>query len=149
MIQRSPPKTPLPDDVLALMKRTIYLVNLLYWEPVQIQRSLEEVKVTNEQVHGQQVAPSESGMSVGIVPDEGKVVKGNKQGETGEGQLEDLQVLPNAWTTTRRCRKDRWFDTLDLEARKAYGRALMSGQGTFDTCGWGGNALVSVITENV
>ncbi|KIM89002.1 hypothetical protein PILCRDRAFT_812892 [Piloderma croceum F 1598] len=69
-------------------------------------------------------------MSVGIVPDEGKVAKGNKQ-ETGEDQLEDLQILPNAWTTTRRCRKDRWFDTLDLEARKAYGRALMSGQDPF------------------
>jgi len=71
-------------------------------------------------------------VSVWIVPDEGQVAKGNRQGETGEDQLEDLQVLPNAWTTTRRRRKERWFDTLDLEASKAYGKARMSGQGVFD-----------------
>jgi hypothetical protein len=67
-------------------------------------------------------------MSVRIVPDEGKVVKGDKQRETAaEDQLEDLQVLPNAWTATSHCRRDCWFETLDLKARKAYRRALMSG----------------------
>lgn len=132
MIQRNPPKSPLPDDVLTLMKRTIYLVNLLYWEPMRIQRSLENVKLPNKRAHGKQAAPPESGKSVGIVTNEGKVAKGNEQGETGEGQLEGLQVFPNAWTTTERCRTDRWFDTLDLEGRKAYGTALLSGQGVFD-----------------
>jgi hypothetical protein len=114
------------------MKRTIYLVNLLYWEPMRIQRSLEEVKLPNERAHGKQASLPESGMSFAIVTNEGNVAKGNDQGETGEDKLEGLQVFPNAWTTTRRRRKDRWFATLDLEAKRAYGTALISGQGVFD-----------------
>lgn len=34
MIQRLPPTTALPDDVLALMHRIIELIDLLYWAPV-------------------------------------------------------------------------------------------------------------------
>ncbi len=34
MIQEHPPTTALPDDVLALMRRVVELVDLLYWVPV-------------------------------------------------------------------------------------------------------------------
>ena len=34
MIQQHPPTTALPDDVLALMRRVVELVNLLYRAPV-------------------------------------------------------------------------------------------------------------------
>ncbi|RDB28945.1 hypothetical protein Hypma_016031 [Hypsizygus marmoreus] len=43
MIQQDPPLAgPLPDDVLALMRRTMYLVDLLYWRPVPTKGSVGE-----------------------------------------------------------------------------------------------------------
>ena len=42
MIDSHPPKTPLPDWVLTLMRRTVELVELIYWEPVAIKGSRGE-----------------------------------------------------------------------------------------------------------
>jgi hypothetical protein len=44
MVAVDPPKAPLPNDVLALMKRTMELVDLLYWKPAP-SKSTEQVVV--------------------------------------------------------------------------------------------------------
>jgi len=40
MVALNPPVIPLPDDVFALVNRTLELVELLYWTPVSSTGSL-------------------------------------------------------------------------------------------------------------
>lgn len=49
MVVLNPPAIPFPNDVLALMDRTMELVDLLYWMPVQSEGSLGAV-MTNSAV---------------------------------------------------------------------------------------------------
>jgi hypothetical protein len=98
-INVTPPPPPLPDHVLSLMHRTISLVRLLYWEPVP----------TNSKA----------------------IERSSDSNESGVGEEEDPQrPLESDASVPSRCRKKFcWPAGMDLEARMAYGRALMSGHG--------------------
>ncbi|KAF9512295.1 hypothetical protein BS47DRAFT_1372848 [Hydnum rufescens UP504] len=104
MIEEHPPPTPLPDDVLDLMHRTIELVNLLYWVPVPVEGSQGEAIYLSRSMESD---------PMGVI----------KNGSSEKMEMEGAGIQP----PTSPCgQQSRWED-MDLEERKAYGRALMSG----------------------
>ncbi|OBZ66139.1 hypothetical protein A0H81_13737 [Grifola frondosa] len=127
----SPPTTPLPSDVLALMHHTMELVELLYWKPVPTKGSAGEQEVARTLQHDmtQKRNLSQSGRS-GPVRSTKRGVSGERemavdeQGLRMEGELDTTQFPPPG--ASRHQRREWWINT-DLETRMAYGRALMSG----------------------
>jgi hypothetical protein len=123
MINATPPPTPLPDHVLSLMHRTISLVRLLYWVPVPTKGSKGESilakTLSSCRRIGSMLGPSKA------------IERSSDLDGTGVDQEEDPQrpLETNASTTSRRRKKYCWRADMDLEARMAYGRALMSGHG--------------------
>jgi len=117
MISWNPPTTPLPADVLNLMHLTVELVHLLYWNPVPTKGSPGEV-VFVERMRRCQKYPLKRKSSDTSENSEGGIVEDKKMGKLTRSQ-------PNFG-------HERKFDLpadMDLEARKEYGRALMSGPG--------------------
>ena len=94
MIEQNLPTTPLPDDVLDLMRLTVELVDLLYWKPMPTKGSIGEAEFA-------------------------RIMK-----YRGKEGMDD----PTRFRSRRR-RRFRFPADMDTEARKAYGRALMSGHG--------------------
>ena len=118
MIQEDPPTTALPDDVLALMRRVVELVDLLYWVPVPTKGSkgytikLARLKRKNPERAGRSSQPQYSE----TMSDE-------------EGGMA-LPTPSEAWKMSKRRRRLDWLADADVETRKAYGTALMSGHGS-------------------
>jgi hypothetical protein len=106
MISQDPPTTPLPADVLDLMHLTVELVDLLYWNPVPTKGSQGEVEFAKIMKYCQRSPPRTT--SPGTM----------KTIERGSSEERGKYGLPA---------------DLDLEARKAYGRALMSGHGVLSS----------------
>lgn len=98
------PTTPLPADVINLMRRTIHLVDLLYWQPVPEPGSRGE-KVVAKMLASRRKNPLERN------PDQ--EIENPSSFHPGSGRRSGL----------------RWLADADLETRMAYGRALMSGHG--------------------
>jgi hypothetical protein len=96
MIQLHPPAIPLPDDVLTLMKRTMQLVDLIYWVPVPREGST-----------GEKIAA--------WIADRRR----SQEDETAPGMS---PASARRWTRYL-------MANMDLETRKAYGSAIMSGHG--------------------
>ena len=111
MVEATPPPTPLPDHVLSLIHRTIEFVRLLYWLPTPTKGS------KGERILAQQLASRRKNTESAARPGPSK-----RTVETGE---EEAPPVPS-----RRRRRFRWPADWDLEARMAYGRAVMSGHGT-------------------
>jgi hypothetical protein len=107
MIQQHPPTFALPDDVLTLMRRVVELVDLLYWAPVPTKGSKGEA-ILAERALLRHNNP------------EGARRYLTSGGESGEGP-----PIPIAWKWSGRSRRLAAY--ADLETRKAYGSALMSG----------------------
>ena len=120
MVATDPPVTPLPDDVLALMNRTLELVDLLYWTPVPSVCSSGELAVAGAMAGRQQNHERLAR------PDSAKTIE-NGSGEEKE-MMEDEARRRSSRVSSRRKRM-RWFASQDLEYRQAYGRAIMSGHG--------------------
>ncbi|KAI0298917.1 hypothetical protein BC826DRAFT_88993 [Russula brevipes] len=115
MVSATPPPTPLPDHVLSLIHRTIELVRLLYWEPTPTKGS------NGERVLAQQLASRRKNTESAARPGPSKGTEGGSGGELETGEEEASRV------PSKRRRKFRWPADWDLEARMAYGRAMMSG----------------------
>jgi len=115
MVEATPPPTPLPDDVLFLMRRTIELVGLLYWRPTPAKGS------EGERVLAQKLARGRKNPGRAARPGPSKTTEGGSSEELETGEREAFQV------PSRRRQKFHWPDDWDLEARMAYGRAMMSG----------------------
>ena len=106
MVQEYPPTTPLPDDVLALMRRVIELVDLLYWTPV----------------------PTKGSEGYAIVAERAPL-KSTEAASDEEGGMEGSPTPSKASKVSKRSRRLPWPADADLETRKAYGTALMCGHG--------------------
>jgi len=104
---------PLPNDVLALMKRTMELVDLLYWMPAPS-------KLT-ERV----VAASFANRRQNPI----RTVRPNPMTNTMEriasDETEEMQDVGQL--SLSRYKRMRWFRDADFNTRMAYGRAVMSG----------------------
>lgn len=113
MIRLYPPETPLPEDVMKLIHRTIELVDLLYWKPVPAKGSKGEIFLAAEYAgkyaSGRQGAPN---------------------GEIGPGRDEHSQS--NAWASSRTSKFPK-LRGMGLKARVTYGNALMAGP-AYDWC---------------
>lgn len=123
MISQNPPTTPLPADVLALMHLTIALVDLLYWKPVPTKGSPGEA-VLAEMVNYRRKNPQRTRR-----PDP---VKTMERGLSEEREMvgdDEVDNLSGSRSNSGHRRKFCWPADTDLETRKAYGRALMSGHG--------------------
>ncbi|KAF5373473.1 hypothetical protein D9615_009468 [Tricholomella constricta] len=132
MIRRDPPPLPLPDDVTTLMQRTADLVDLLYWRPLPAKGSKGETIAARIQ------ASRNSGRAARADPAVFIEKESSEEVEMEDAQDDDVQTLGSPqsykkktptdfWTPERRRRELQWLASADLEARKAYGRALMSG----------------------
>jgi hypothetical protein len=118
MVEATPPLTPLPDYVHSLIHRTIELVRLLYWEPTPTQGSEGERVLAQRKLASHRKDPESAAR-----PGPSKNAEGGSNEELETGEEEALRV------PSKRRRKFRWPADWDLEARMAYGRAMMSGHG--------------------
>lgn len=114
MTQEDPPTAALPDDILALMRCVSELVDLLYWVPVPTKGSkghtiLAERALLKRKHRERAGRPQYTE----TVSDE----------EGGMGLL----TPSKAWKMSKRSRQLDWLADADVETRKAYGSALMSG----------------------
>ena len=110
MIENHPPPIPLPDDVLALMRRVVELVRLLYWKPVSAGYSQGTPK---KPVRARRPTPAQYM----------EMSAGEDSGTSADKSGTSVQRTP-----TRR--RKRWLPDADAETRRAYGTALMGIQGT-------------------
>jgi hypothetical protein len=126
---------PLPDDVTNLMHRTADLIDLLYWTPVPTKGSKGEaiaarIQASRRRNSGRAAradpAELESREEVGMEGTQDDNVQ-----TFGSPQSYEVKTPPGVWTPEGRRRELQWLASADLEARKAYGRALMSGHGVF------------------
>ena len=120
MIQEQPPTTPLPDDVLALMRRIIELVDLLYWAPVPTKGS-KGYTIVAERALLKREKSEEAGRS--------SQSQGTEAASDEEDGMEGSPTPSNASKMPKRSRRLPWPANADLETRKAYGTALMCGHG--------------------
>jgi hypothetical protein len=119
-IRSDPPVTPLPDDVLGLMRLTKDLVDEIYWEAKPTEGSRGEAMIAElldqRRRNQARAAKADPMQSVGM-----------RSGE--ETEDEDMQGMSDPHGMTR----EPWPDGADLETRMAYGRALMDGYGLWLT----------------
>jgi hypothetical protein len=114
MIQQQPPTTALPADVLMLMRRVVELVDLLYWAPVPTKGSKGE-EIRAERMLLKRKNPERAGRS-----SEPQYAEMSSE----ESGMEDSLTLAKS---SRGFRRLDWLP--DVEARRAYGSALMCGHG--------------------
>ena len=120
MIQEYPPTTPLPDDVLALMRRVIELVDLLYWTPVPTKGS-EGYAIVAERALLKREKSEIAGRS--------SQPQGTEAASDEERETEGSLTANKAGKMSKRSRQLPWPTDADLKTRKAYGTALLCGHG--------------------
>lgn len=124
------PSLHLPADVLSLMHRTLQLVDLLYWMPTTPTKASPGEKIMADIIRRRNPGrKTRSGPS--LLVERGSIEE-RKPEEDGQGDMEedqDLKTPPDSPAMSGRRKRRRWLADVDLETRKAYGRALMSGQG--------------------
>jgi hypothetical protein len=108
IISQDPPTTPLPDDILNVMRLTLELVELLYWKPTLTMGSQGEVKFAKMVKESRRNPPRRKRADISKTVERGSSEEMELEGDEG---------------------KSGFPAGMDLEARKAYGRALMSGPG--------------------
>jgi hypothetical protein len=123
-IRYDPPVTPLPDNVLHLMRRTVELVELIYWEAKPTKGS------KGEEIIAQAMARRRRNPGRGARSDPAKSVEMTSSEENGG---EDVGNISSPQGMTKASWKLPWPDGADLETRMAYGRALMDGYGLWTT----------------
>jgi hypothetical protein len=118
MIQQDPPMTARPDDVLVLMRRVVELVDLLYWMPVPM-KGLKGSVILAERALLKCKSPERTRRS--SQPQYTETISGEEGGVEGPSK---------ALKSSKHFRRLDWLASADLDTRKAYGSALMSGHGT-------------------
>lgn len=110
--------TPLPADVINLMRRTMHLVNILYWQPAP-KKGSRGGKAMAKRPAGRRQNPPRTER-----PD---------PTESGEESMtvddQEMQIPSDSHVVSSHRSRPRWLAGADLETRMAYGRALMSGHG--------------------
>ena len=137
MIREDPPPIPLPDGVTNLMRRTEELVDFVYWRAVPTEGSKGELIMARMQARRSGRA-SRANPAVFIKRDSSEDVEMEDTQDDdvqnlGSPQSFEVKTPPNVWTPERRRRELQWLASADLESRKAYGRALLSGHGVFSS----------------
>jgi hypothetical protein len=117
------PTTPLPADVINLMRRTMHLVDLLYWQPAP-KKGSRGAKVMAKRLAGRREnSPRTAG------PDPMKAIERESSEESMIVDDQEMQIPSDSRAVSGRRSRLRWLAGVDLETRMAYGRALMSGHG--------------------
>ena len=118
-----PPTKPLPDRILTLMRRTIELVELIYWEPVVTKCSGGKKMVSKRSAEGQK------NLKRAAMGDHAESIERGPSEET-ETEMEDEDMQdPITFRVASSRRRQFWPADMDLETRMAHGRALMCGHG--------------------
>jgi len=117
MVQPTPP---LPADVINLMRRTMDLVDLLYWKPVP-KKGSRGAKLMAKRLAGRRKNPPRAGRS------DSKTAIERESSE--ESIIQEMPIPSRSHAVSSRRSRLRWLADVDLETRIAYGRALMSGHG--------------------
>ena len=121
MIHENPPAIPLPTDVLSLMDRTNKLVDLLYWTPTPSEGSKGAAEFARRRYEARrQKKPGRNARPRGEM---------NVEREFSEEMDGEDAEVENLASPSKRRKKFHWPAGMDLEARRAYGEALMSGHG--------------------
>jgi hypothetical protein len=118
MIQQDPPTTALPDDVLALMRRVVELVDLLYWVPVPTKGSKGSAIL------------AEWALLKCKSPERARRSSQPQYTETISGEEGGVEGPSKPLKSSKHFRRLDWLASADLDTWKAYGSALMSGHGT-------------------
>jgi hypothetical protein len=126
------PSLSLPAVVLSLMHRTLQLVDLLYWMPTTPTKGSPGEKIIADMSRRRNPGrKTRSGPSVLV---ERESSEEREPGEDSQGDMEEdqnIKIPPDSLEMSGRRKRRRWLAGVDLETRKAYGRALMSGHGMF------------------
>ena len=116
MIQQEPPTISLPDDVLALMGRVIELVDLLFWVPAPTKGS------AGEALRARRAPLKRKNPERAAMPSQPRYTKMTSSEESPSTSTQ-------ASKPSKRSRRVDWLAFANLEERKAYATALMSGHG--------------------
>jgi hypothetical protein len=121
------------------MRRTVELVDLIYWKAVPTKGSTGEAVLARLQASRRRNSGRASRADPAVFIERGS----SEDVEMEDTQDHDVQNLgspqskvktpPDVSTPERHRRELRWFANADVETRKAYGRALMSGHGVFSS----------------
>jgi hypothetical protein len=117
-IRHDPPVTPLPDDVLGLMRLTKDLVDEIYWD------AKPRGGTPGEVIIAESLAQKRKNQERAARGDPAKSVESSSE----EIEDEDVQ-MSGPRGMTKADWEPPWPDGADLETRMAYGRALMDGYG--------------------
>ena len=98
---------PLPDDVLALMRCVIELVDLLYWKPVPYKGSKGD-EILAQRALLKRKKPERTGTS--SKPQYTETLSGQESGI-------ECPSTTKAWKSSRRLRRLDWLADADLETR--------------------------------
>ena len=115
MIQH-PPTTPLPDDVLALMRHVVELVDLLYWEPVPAKGSVGEALQAERSLQHKNTE---------------RVAKASQLPYTEMASGEESPPGLTQASKSLGCHRQIWRSLASTEERKAYATTLMCGHGIY------------------
>ena len=114
------PTSPLPADIINLMRRTMDLVDLLYWKPVP-KKGSQGAKVMAKRLAGQRKNPSRAARS-----DPKTAIE---RVSSMESIIQEMPIPCGSHAVSSRCSRLHWLADVDLETCIAYGRALMSAHG--------------------
>ena len=119
------PSTPLPADVLDLMRRTIALVKLLYWNP------LPREGTPGERNRAQLLAQQRRNAPRAARPQQPLVDVETESETERENEADNVMQAPSSSRTTKWDRERiEWLLNSDPETCQAWGAALMAGYGT-------------------
>ncbi|KAM6495239.1 hypothetical protein JOM56_009862 [Amanita muscaria] len=115
---------PLPPDVIELMRRVTYLIDLIYWEPVPTKGSKGEV-IYNARGIAQVLKRKKPPRSTQLGYIE------NERTSSAESAGEDVSSprKKRSELLLEERRFDEWWRSVDFETRRAYGTAIMCGHG--------------------
>ncbi len=123
MTRHNPPTTPLPNNLVDVMNRTIELMKLLYWVPVPTKGS------QGEKLLAEELASTRKNLARGARPDRTKAMESSFSEEAEMDAGEGAAFLRSV--NDMRSRASPWPEDADLETRMAIGRALMSDHCSF------------------
>ncbi len=119
------PLVPLPADAQSLMRRTIELVKLLYWNPLPREGTPGENIRAQSLTHRRRNEPRAARPQQSLVDLE---IESDTERENEASNT--MQVPSSSWTTKWDRERIEWLLNSDPETCQAWGTALMAGYGT-------------------
>ncbi len=119
------PSTPLPADVLDLMRRTMELVELLYWN-LSPREGTPGERIRTSMLTRQRMNPPRAAIPQQPLLDDGAASETERENEANNG----MQITSSSFTKKWDRERIEWLLNSDAETCQAWGTALMTGYGT-------------------